>query len=40
MGLVGICRAPVDAKDRVSAAERFGVVLVESEALVVETDSS
>lgn len=40
MGLVDVCRAAVDVKDRVSVAERLGVVLVESEASVVETDLS
>ena len=39
VGLVDVSRAPVD-KDRVSAAERLGEVLVESEASVMETDSS
>ena len=39
MGLVEVCRAPVD-KDRVSAAERLGKVIVESEVSVVETGAS
>ncbi len=39
MALVDVCRAPVD-RDRVSAAERLGKVIVEPEALVVETGSS
>ncbi len=40
MGVVDVCRASVDVKDRVSAAEKLGLVLVEPNFLVVEPDSS
>lgn len=40
MELVDVGRASVDDKDRVSAAEKLGVVLVGLESSVVGTDSS
>ena len=40
MGLVDVCRVPVCVNDRVSAAEKLGMVLVDSAFLVVETDFS
>ena len=39
MELVDIGKASAGAKERVSAAEKLGVVVVESESSVVETGS-